>query len=63
MFDQVTAQSCWAGPGGKINSPSRTGEFEDGELTPEQSAELGLNAQTNLTSQNPADLPFCKDLK
>ncbi len=58
MFDQKTAQSCWAGPT-ESTSPA-TGEFAEGELTPEESAELqeGQDPRT----ANPPHLPFCKDL-
>lgn len=58
MFDQKTAQSCWAGPA-KSTAPA-TGEFGEGELTPEESAELqgGQDPRT----ANPPHLPFCKDL-
>jgi hypothetical protein len=59
MFDQKTAESCWAGPA-ESTSPAM-GEFGEGELTPEESAELqgGRDPRT----ANPAHLPFCKDLK
>ncbi len=63
MFDQRTAQSCWAGPAEKSTRGAASGEFGEGELTPEQSAELGIGPQVNSTVDNAAHLPFCKDLK
>jgi len=59
MFDQKTAQSCWAGPAEAPASPA-SGEFGEGELTPEESAEL-RGADPRPT--NPPHLPFCADLK
>jgi hypothetical protein len=58
MFDNKTAQSCWAGPA-ESTAPAM-GEFGEGELTPEESTELqgGRDPRT----ANPAHLPFCKDL-
>jgi hypothetical protein len=59
MFDQKTAQSCWAGPP-EAPASSASGEFGEGELTPEESAELqGSDSRPT----NPPHLPFCKDLK
>jgi hypothetical protein len=60
MFDQKTAQSCWAGPSQARASSPATGEFGEGELTPEESADL---QGTDARPTNPAHLPFCKDLK
>jgi hypothetical protein len=59
MFDQKTAQSCWAGPA-DATSPAR-GEFGEGELTPEEAAELQEGEDPRVA--NPPRLPFCKDLK
>jgi hypothetical protein len=59
MFDQKTAQSCWAGPAQASARPA-SGEFGEGELTPEESAEL---RGTDPRPTNPAQLPFCADLK
>ena len=70
MFDQKTAQSCWAGPEQKpaekseeksANIPS--GEFGEGELTPDEASELGLKSKGDPATANPPHLPFCKDLK
>jgi hypothetical protein len=70
MFDQKTAQSCWAGPAQNpaekpsqkpTDIPSR--EFGEGELTPDEANELGLESQGNPATANPPHLPFCKDLK
>jgi hypothetical protein len=61
MFDQKTAQSCWGGPAEESRSPA-SGEFAEGELTPEEAAELGAATHDPGTA-NPAHLPFCKDLK
>lgn len=61
MFDQKTAQSCWGGPAEESPSPA-SGEFAEGELTPEEEAELGTAPRDPKTA-NPAHLPFCKDLK
>ena len=58
MFDQKTAQSCWAGPA-ESTAPAN-GEFGEGELTPEESAELQGGADPR--TANPPHLPFCKDL-
>jgi len=60
MFDQQTAQSCWAGPAD--SSAPASGEFAEGELTPEEAAEL-QEGETDPRVANPAHLPFCKDLK
>jgi hypothetical protein len=60
MFDQKTAQSCWSGPAQAPASTQASGEFGEGELTPEESAEL---QGTDARPTNPAHLPFCKDLK
>jgi hypothetical protein len=59
MFDQKTAQSCWAGPA-QSNAPA-SGEFGEGELTPEEAAELQEGEDPRVA--NPPHLPFCKDLK
>ena len=59
MFDQKTAQSCWSGPPQELGA-SASGEFADGELTPEESTEL-QGRDTRPT--NPPHLPFCKDLQ
>lgn len=59
MFDQKTAQSCWAGPADST-TPAR-GEFGEGELTPEEAAELQEGEDPRIA--NPPHLPFCKDLK
>lgn len=59
MFDQKTSQSCWAGPA-ESTAPAM-GEFGEGELTPEESAELQGGQDPRMA--NPAHLPFCKDLK
>jgi hypothetical protein len=70
MFDQKTAQSCWAGPEQNpaekprqkpADIPSR--EFGEGELTPDEANELGLESQGEAATANPPHLPFCKDLK
>jgi hypothetical protein len=70
MFDQKTAQSCWAGPEQKLAEKSEeksanipSGEFGEGELTPDEANELGLKAKGDPATANPAHLPFCKDLK
>lgn len=60
MFDQQTAQSCWSGPAS--SSASAGGEFAQGELTPEEAAEL-QEGETDPRLANPAHLPFCKDLQ
>lgn len=60
MFDQQTAQSCWEGPAD--SSAPASGEFAEGELTPEEAAEL-QEGETDPRVANPAHLPFCKDLK
>jgi hypothetical protein len=62
MFDQKTAQSCWAGPAegpAERSANTLSGEFGDGELTPAEAGELGLNS----SPANPPHLPFCNDLK
>ena len=59
MFDQKTAQSCWAGPAESATRAS--GEFGEGELTPEEAAELEEGEDPRVA--NPPHLPFCKDLK
>lgn len=59
MFDQQTAQSCWAGPADSNTAAS--GEFDPGELTPEEAAELEEGENPRVA--NPEHLPFCKDLK
>src|ERR1700730_18224860 len=53
MFDRKTAQSCWAGPPENVRSPA-SGEFGEGELTPEESAELqGLDTRPTNTPHRP----------
>jgi hypothetical protein len=59
MFDQQTAQSCWAGPAQSTTPAS--GEFGEGELTPEEAAELQEGEDPRVA--NPPHLPFCKNLK
>lgn len=60
MFDRQTAQSCWAGPANSTAPAS--GEFAEGELTPEEAAEL-QEGETDPRRANPAHLPFCKHLQ
>jgi hypothetical protein len=59
MFDNQTGQSCWSGPA--EFTAQAMGEFGEGELTPEESAEL--QSDRDLRTANPAHQPFCKDLK
>jgi hypothetical protein len=56
MFDQKTAQACWAGPPSevKIELPKGTQPSSDPFLKGLSKAELPTN--------NYAGIPFCKDL-
>jgi len=63
MFDQMTARSCWAGPAQATTSSASSGEFAEGELTPDEAAELGVGPGGDPKNANPANLPFCEDLK
>ena len=60
MFDQKTAQSCWAGPADKPRDVSG-GEFDG--LTPQEAIDFGLESPGVAKAANPPHLPFCKDLK
>jgi hypothetical protein len=54
MFDEKTAQACWAGPSSDTNEKAST-PAEDPFLK-------GLGKQQPLPINNPGHIPFCKDL-
>jgi hypothetical protein len=58
MFDNKTVQACWSGPGSTLNKtqpePLATNEPYDPQRDP---------IFRNLPIHNPANLPFCRDLK
>jgi hypothetical protein len=60
MFDQRTAQDCWAGP---ANKPPDIASGELGDITHQEAVDFGLEAPGAAAKANPAQLPFCKDLK
>src|SRR5277367_1868713 len=55
MFDQKTAQSCWAGPASEPPSVSTgvSGEINEDEVTPDEAVAFGLKVPGDPKTANP----------
>jgi|SRR6185312_4636346 len=59
MFDNKTAQTCWAG-----TSDDPLAAYGGKEITPQPNSDAWSKAAAALQARsNPPHLPFCKDLK